>query len=144
MEKFYKRPISVLLIICISFFCKTAQTTTEDNFLIRNTGDIVQLCSISPEDRIYTQAIHFCHGFLVGVYRSQSEFYSNPGLSPLVCLPETLPSPANSGISAVELSRNQMIAGYIRWVKAHPDYLQDSVVVTVMKYLIDHFPCKDD
>ncbi|MBP6058946.1 MAG: hypothetical protein KA524_11150 [Nitrosomonas sp.] len=144
VEKFYRYPINVLLIIGMSFFCTTAQAATKDNFLIRNTGDIVQICSVSPEDRLYTQAIHFCHGFLVGIYRSQSEFYSNPGLSPLVCLPETLPSPANSGIDEVELSRNRIITEYIQWVKARPDYLQDSVVATVMKYLVDHFPCKDD
>ena len=39
----------------------------------------------SPADPFYKEAIHFCHGYLVGVYQYQQEFYGNPGLSPLVC-----------------------------------------------------------
>ncbi len=136
--------IILLLVASMGFFGTTAQAATEKNFLVRNTQDIVQLCSVSPEDKLYTQAIHFCHGFLVGIYRTQNEFFSNPGLSPLVCLPESFPSPIKSGVREVELSRNQTITGYIQWAKTNSDYMQDSVVTTVMKYLIDHFPCEQD
>lgn len=108
-----------------------SQAATKDNFLARNTQDIIELCTAAPTDPLYTQAIHFCHGYLVGVYQYQNDFYSSPGFSPLVCPPDPKPS------------RNQTIADYIDWVKAHPEYLQERTSDTVMKFLIEKYPCAD-
>lgn len=108
-----------------------SQAATNDNFLARNTQDIIELCTASPTDPLYKEALHFCHGYLVGVYQYQHDFYSEPGFSPLVCPPTPKPS------------RNQTIAEYVEWVKTHPEYLQERTVDTVMKFLIEKFPCAD-
>ncbi|AKH37997.1 hypothetical protein BCL69_100834 [Nitrosomonas communis] len=118
--------IAIIMAGCLT---TQSQAATKDNFLARNAQDIIELCTASPADPLYKEAIHFCHGYLVGVYQYQQDFYSNPGLSPLVCPPDPKPS------------RNQAIANYVEWMKAHPEYLKERAVDTVMKYLIEKFPC---
>ena len=46
---------------------------TEDTFLVRNTGDLVDLCTAAQSDPLYTAAINFCQGFGVGVYHVLEE-----------------------------------------------------------------------
>lgn len=143
-NNFYRIPVHLLMIV-IGYLAAPVQAVTENNFMVRNTQDIVELCSVSPEDKLYTQAIHFCHGYLVGVYHYQNELYKSPGLSPIVCIPRMHSSVSvNSEMERVELSRNHIIAGYTQWVKEHPDYLKEPIVDSLMKYLSDNYSCKDD
>ena len=118
-------------IIVTGCMATQSQAVTKDNFLARDTQDIIELCSASPTDPLYKEAIHFCHGYLVGIYQYQHDFYSNPGFSPLVCPPDPKPS------------RNQTIANYVEWVKTHPEYLKERAVDTAMKFLTEKFPCED-
>jgi hypothetical protein len=46
---------------------------SEDAFLVRTTGDLVELCEATSADTLYTAAINFCHGFSSGVYRVLEE-----------------------------------------------------------------------
>jgi len=46
----------------------TAGAVTEDQFGLRNTGDLAALCSAPSTDRLYTAAINFCQGFGAGAY----------------------------------------------------------------------------
>jgi len=45
-----------------------AGAVTEDQFGLRNTGDLAALCSASATDPLYTAALNFCHGFGAGTY----------------------------------------------------------------------------
>ncbi|GKS70431.1 hypothetical protein W03_24350 [Nitrosomonas sp. PY1] len=140
-------PVNLLMIVMMGIGCLVAsvQAATENNFMVKNTQDIVELCSVSQEDKLYTQAIHFCHGYLVGIYHYQNELYKSPGLSPIVCIPKLYhPASVNSEAERIELSRNHIITGYIQWVKEHPDYLKESIVNSLMKYLVNNYSCKDD
>ena len=68
-----KRRLSAF-VLCSALCGGAAQAAvTEDSFLVRNTGDLVDLCSAAPTDRLYTAASNFCHGFTVGVFRVLQE-----------------------------------------------------------------------
>ena len=108
-----------------------SQAVTQDNFLVRDTKDIIELCSVLPTDPLYVAATHFCQGYVVGAYRYQESFYNGPEFSPLVCPPEPKPS------------RNQAIAQFIAWAKTHPEYGKEPAVDTLMRYLVEHWRCKD-
>lgn len=107
-----------------------SQAVTQDNFLARNTQDIIELCTVAPADPLYVAATHFCHGYLVGAYQFQEAFYNGPDISPLVCPPEPKPS------------RNQAIAQFIEWAKSHPEYAKERAVDTEMRFLVKQWPCK--
>lgn len=132
--------VTIVVMGCLAI---QSQAATKDNFLARDTQDIVELCSVSPNDALYTQAIHFCHGYLVGAFHYQKVFYSRPGFSPLVCLPKPNPSATETLAEHIGLSRTKIIAEYIQWAKNNPEYLKEPAVDTLMKFLIDEFPCKD-
>lgn len=132
--------VTIAVVGCLAM---QSQAATKDNFLARDTQDIIELCSVSPEDPIYTEAIHFCHGFLIGAYRYQKVFYSRPGFSPLVCAPEPNPSPTETLAEYAGMTRTKIIAEYVQWTKNNPEYLKEPIVDTLMKFLIDKFPCKD-
>jgi len=107
-----------------------SHAVTKDNFLVRDTNDIIALCTAPGTDPLYTAAVHFCHGYLVGAYHYQDALYSGPGRTPLVCPPNPKPS------------RDQAIAGYIAWARQHPEYGKALTVNTMMKYAVERWPCK--
>ena len=38
------------------------------DFQVMKTADLLDLCTASPEDDLYEQAINFCHGYLIGAF----------------------------------------------------------------------------
>jgi hypothetical protein len=107
-----------------------SKAVTQDNFLARNTQDIIELCSVAPNDPLYVPATHFCQGYLVGIFQYQDHFFRGPGLTPMVCPPNPKPS------------RNQTIANYVAWAKSHPQYGNESAVGSFMRFLIEGYACK--
>lgn len=108
-----------------------AQAVTEEQFVVRNTQDIIEICTTPPTDPLYTAAANFCQGYLLGAYHYQDALYQGPGLKPVVCLPDPRPT------------RNEGIAQYVEWAKAHPEYAQDRAVDTLSKFLAETWPCKN-
>ena len=143
MNIFVRCWIYVTIVVVGSLLSVQSQAATKDNFLARDTQDIIELCQVSPNDPLYKEAIHFCHGYLVGAFHYQKVFYSRPGFSPLVCLPKPNPSATETMIEHVSMSRTKTITEYVQWAKNNPDYWKEPTVDTLMKFLIDKFPCKD-
>lgn len=119
-----------LAVFLLAGFAAQSYAVMQDNFLARDTNDIIELCSVQADDPLYTAAVHFCHGYLVGAYQYQEALHSGPGRTPLVCPPDPKPS------------RNQAIAEFIAWAKSHPEYGRERAVNTMFKYLIERWPCK--
>ena len=69
MNRFVRWWIYVTIVV-VGCLAMQSQAATKDNFLARDTQDIIELCSVSPSDPLYTEAIHFCHGYLVSGYDS--------------------------------------------------------------------------
>lgn len=102
---------------------------TEDSFLLRNTGDLVDLCSSSQTDPLYTAASNFCHGFALGVFRVLQEQDMARRSGHLFCLPT--PSP----------TRNEGIAGLLQWVNANPNQMAQSAADSIAMFLSQQYPC---
>jgi hypothetical protein len=54
--------LMVMLWPCIS------GAVARDNFLLRNTQDLIELCTVKDNDPLRDAAIAFCHGYGVGAY----------------------------------------------------------------------------
>ena len=107
-----------------------ARAVTAEDFQVRTTKELVDLCTVSPNDPLVKESIHFCHGYLVGAYNYYLAQASGPDSERLVCLPD--PSP----------TRHQAISMFIEWVKAHPQYLNERPVETQFRFLVEKWPCK--
>src|SRR3954471_11645323 len=70
----------------------TAFAADSNNFQLRDTADLVRVCSVSPDDAHYLNATGFCHGVLVGAYR----YYDSAVkiANRFICPPNPIPSRA--------------------------------------------------
>jgi hypothetical protein len=106
-----------------------ARAATESNFIVKNTADLVALCSVEPSQANYLAAIHFCEGFGVGAYQYYlAQAGQDPG-SRYVCLPDPPPT------------RDSVKTAFVAWTKANPSSLDDAPVNSLFKYLGQTYPC---
>ncbi len=85
---------SCVLAICLGVSAGSAKAAvTQDTFLLRNTGDLMDLCSAAQSDPLYTAAVHFCHGFTVGVFRVLQEEDMAKQSRHMFCLPSPTAEP---------------------------------------------------
>jgi len=120
----------ILLIMVAILMPGFVGAASEKDFEVQTTENLINLCTASPDDPLYHQAINFCHGYLVGAYRYYEAAGSGPGGLKLVCLPDPPPS------------RNDTIDMFIEWVRAHPPRWQEKPVETEFRFLMQKWPCK--
>jgi hypothetical protein len=57
-----------MLLVIVFFLPVIAGAVSEKDFEVQSTENIINLCTASPDDPLYHQAINFCHGYLVGAF----------------------------------------------------------------------------
>jgi hypothetical protein len=108
-----------------------ALAATPEQFRVRSTADLVEICSTPPTDALYAAATAFCHGFAVGAYQYYRATVSGPEGKPFVCLPETPPPTRTEGL--------QM---FVAWARGHPQYMGEPAVETLFHWLANTWPCR--
>ncbi len=99
------------------------------HFVVDNSRDLVALCTTVPEDPLHEEAVHFCHGYLVGAYHYHLLSTSGPGAEPMTCMSDPAPS------------RDEAVTDFIAWVVDNPRYMEEEAVDTMLRWLMDRFPC---
>lgn len=102
--------------------------TASDDFLLRNTGDLVALCSADQSDPMMPEALAFCQGFGVGVYHTLAK--TQAGMTTKLFCP---PSPPPT--------RSQAMASFVAWVKANPNVASEAPADGILDYLAHTYPC---
>ncbi|MDH3438551.1 MAG: Rap1a/Tai family immunity protein, partial [Betaproteobacteria bacterium] len=105
-----------------------ALAASPPHFQVRNTADLVRVCSTDPGDEYYASAIAFCHGFGVGAYRYYEAM--TVAANRFVCLP----NPAST--------RAKVINDFLTWAGTHSEHLEKPAVDTLFRYLGGAYPCK--
>jgi len=118
-----------LLFVMVLLLPAVAGAVSEKDFEANTTKNIINLCTASPDDPLYQQAINFCHGYLVGAYHYYEASTSGKKGFQLVCKPDPGPS------------RNESISMFIDWAKAHPQHNDEPAVETEFRFLMDKWPC---
>jgi Rap1a immunity proteins len=116
-------------VLLAALLCGSARAAvTADNFLLRNTGDLIAVCSAGANDPLMTAAANFCQGFMLGVYRTlQDEQAAMP--SKLFCVNPPLPT------------RSQAISRFVSWAQSRSDILSQRPEDAIVAYLQQRFPC---
>jgi hypothetical protein len=125
-----KRKLACLLLAAVFLLPGLARAVTDGDFEVKTTQSIMNLCTASVDDPRQKEAIHFCHGYLVGAYDYYAAMNAGPEGKRLVCFPDPPPS------------RNEAIAMLLEWIKAHPQYMDEKPVETEFRFLIEKWPCK--
>ena len=120
-----------LLFLFALFVAGTAKANvTDEDFVAQKTQNLINLCTTSLQDPHYREAIHFCHGYLVGAYHYYQAQTADKAELKMVCAPEPKPS------------RNETIAMFISWAQKHPQYMNETPVETEFRFLTEKWPCK--
>jgi hypothetical protein len=120
---------AMLLLMVFSLMPGLAGAVSEKDFEARTTENLINLCTASPGDPLYSQAVNFCQGYLVGAYKYYEAEHAGPAAPKFVCLPDPPPS------------RSDAIAMFIEWAKAHPQYWKEAPVETEFRFLMEKWPC---
>ena len=124
------RKMSISLLVAVFLLPGLGMAVSEEDFKVKTTQNLINLCTAAPDDPYRDKAIHFCHGYLVGAYDYHVTENSGPDGKTLFCIPEPTPS------------RNAAIGMFIEWAKAHPQYMGEKPVETEFRFLIEKWPCK--
>jgi hypothetical protein len=127
-----RRSLIFMLFVLLFLYPNVALAggVTEKDFEVQTTRNLVNLCTASPDDPLYQQAVNFCHGYLVGAYHYYEAEVSGPKATRLICLPDPQPS------------RNAAVAMFIEWAKSHPQNMSELPVEAEFEFLTDKWPCK--
>jgi hypothetical protein len=120
----------VLLLMLVLLLPGLAAAVTEKDFEANTARQFVDLCSVSPEDPLYHQAVNFCHGYFEGAYQYYEAMTSGPKGIKFVCVPDPLPS------------RNDAIDLFIKWAESNPQYMNERPVEAEFRFLMETWPCK--
>jgi hypothetical protein len=121
--------ISSAAALLIAAGAASAQVTKQ-NFMLRTTGDFVALCGVSRDDPNAAAAIHFCHGYYVGVDHS-AEILGRPLRNVLYCPPEGL-----------TLTRDQVLARVVAYHRQNPQFAAEAPIEGIIRWATAAWPCK--
>ena len=124
-----RRKTISLLFVLVFLLPVIAGAVNEKDFEVQTTENMINLCTASPDDPLYHQAINFCHGYLVGAFDYYEAVSSGPKGIKFVCPPDPRPS------------RNEAIGMFIEWAKSNPQYMQERPVEAEFRFLMETWPC---
>ena len=114
-----KRKFIGVLFAVVLLIPALASAAQQKDFVVQSTEDLIGLCTTAPDDPLYTAAIHFCQGYLVGAYAYYAAQAAGPEGDRLVCFSNPPPS------------RNDAVGMYVSWAKAHPEQMKNAPVDTL-------------
>ncbi|HZT19702.1 MAG TPA: Rap1a/Tai family immunity protein [Dongiaceae bacterium] len=108
------------------------QAATTSDFTLKTTEDLYRVCSDQPSDPLYSEALNFCQGFLLGVVSYHDAVTDREHLKRLICYPPTA-------------TRDQGIQAFVDWAARHQQdqkFMNDPPVVGAVRGLASRWPCK--
>ena len=92
-------------------------------------GDLVELCTATPDNAIGTAAVNFCEGFAEGAvaveFQNQAAFRGPK----LFCMPNPPPS------------RNEALSEFVQWARVSPDRMAATSTDGLFRFLSERYPC---
>jgi hypothetical protein len=123
------RALAFVAALSVAPFALSARAATTENFMVRTTADFVALCDSSQGSENYVAAIHFCQGFASGAYQYYLAVAQHSASARFVCAPDPAPS------------RDQVIANFLVWMRAHQEQMTEPAVESIFRYLGETYPC---
>jgi hypothetical protein len=104
---------------------------TEENFRLDTTRDLVALCGVDAEDPNAVAAIHMCHGYVTGLVHFH------------IVMGRALEGRVYCMKDEARPTRDQAVAMFVEWSKAHPENDSNEAVDGVLLWAADTYPCNE-
>jgi Rap1a immunity proteins len=124
------RRLMLMLALSVMLWPLFSEAVTRENFLLRNTQDFVELCTVKDGDPLRDAAIGFCHGYGLGAFHYYQAQHSGPDSKPFICLPN--PSP----------TRTEGLQMFLAWARDNPQHMNEPAVESIFRFLKATWPCK--
>jgi len=119
---------STTLALAVFAMTLPAYAQKPEHYQLRDTRDLVTICSTSSSAADYATAVAFCHGVLAGAWG----YY----------IASTAPLDREICSSDTTLTRAKVADAFVAWAKARPQYMQSSAVDTLFRFAGESYPCK--
>lgn len=122
--------VRLAFVCAVVFYSMSARADIKaENFLLKTTADLIALCSADGKGKDDVAAIHFCHGYLVGL----TQFHAVVNKifeGKIYCVnDENRPS------------RNDAIAMFLKWGKSNTQFHNELPLNGLLKWAAEAYPC---
>ena len=108
---------------------KTPSGYTLEDFQLRTTQDLFDICNLDPGAPDYVTAKAFCYGFIEGAAHYDEALEDGTKIA-IVCAPDTA-------------TREQAVEAFTMYVRANPGHLTEKPIDTVFRAIIAKWPCAE-
>ena len=101
------------------------------DFVLSNTEDLLDVCSVAENDPFRTEAVHYCVAYLEGAVDYHDAITDHENLKRLICYPQ-------------DATREQGVRAFIEWGQAHrneEELMSAPTVIGVVRALAAKWPC---
>lgn len=106
-----------------------ARAVEQQDFAVKNAGQLANLCAAKPGERDGVAADNFCHGFTqaaVDMKLTQERESKQPRS---ICFPNPVPK------------RSATLDEFVTWVRAQPNRLSAPPTEAFLRFMSERFPC---
>ena len=104
-----------------------ALAAVEQEFEVKHTSQLVDLCAARQGDPLYVEAANFCHGYLVGVFSYYLAARKKGSKIRFCHLPPT---------------RQEGVDRFVQWAKTHPAVANELPVNAFFRFMDEAYACK--
>ena len=116
-----------LILVAALMLSGVAVAADTNTFQVRTADDLVRVCSLTPEDPLYKNAMGLCHGVLLGAWGYYDSTVSAENR--FVCAPNP------------KTTRAAVMSGFVTWAESNSQYMNDVPVDALFRYLAASYPC---
>jgi Rap1a immunity proteins len=125
-----KTSVALALGLALAPWTSWAQTDgyTLEDYQLGTSGDLLDLCTVDASHPQYWEARAFCLGYFTGGIHLHDTLAASPNFQRIACAP-------------ADTTRNQVVAAFVAYAQAHPEYLEEKPMDTVFRAVNDEWPC---
>jgi Rap1a immunity proteins len=118
------------LALALAPFTSWAQTDgyTLDDYQLRTSGDLLDICALESSDSHYFEAHAFCLGYFAGGIHLHDALAASNDYPRVACPTD-------------DVTRDDVVESFVTYAQAHPEYLDERPMDTVFRAVIDQWPC---
>jgi hypothetical protein len=122
--------VALALGLLLAPWTSWAQTDgyTLDDYQLRRSGDLLDICSVDSSSTQYYEARAFCLGYFTGGIHLHDVLAVSGNFPKIACAPEGV-------------TRNDVVAAFVTYARAHPEYLDEQPMDTVFRAVNAEWPC---
>jgi hypothetical protein len=102
---------------------------TLEDYQLRTSGDLLDLCTLDESHPNHWEARAFCLGYFTGGIHLHDALAASPEFARIACAP-------------VHATRNDVVAVFVAYATANPEYQEEKPMDTVFRAVNDQWPCQ--